>query len=59
MLEMVENEPVGFYNFKTDRLLGKNIVDKDTGVQKAMEEKLKAIIQAYNSRLIDNDMVVK
>lgn len=59
MLEMVENEPVGFYNFKTDRLLGKNIVGKDTGVQKAMEEKLKAIIQAYNSRLIDNDMVVK
>ncbi len=59
MLEMVENEPVGFYNFKTDRLLGKNIVGKDTGIQKAMEEKLKAIIQAYNSRLIDNDMVVK
>jgi len=59
MLEMVENEPVGFYNFKTDRLLENNIVGKDTVVQKAMEEKLKAITQAYNSRLIDNNMVVK
>jgi len=59
MLEMVENEPVGFYNFQTDKLLENNIVGKDTVVQKAMEEKLKAIIQAYNSRLIDNDMVVK
>jgi phosphoglycerol transferase MdoB-like AlkP superfamily enzyme len=59
MLEMVENKPVGFYNFKTDRFLDYNIVGKDTILQGAMEEKLKAIIQSYNSRLIDNDMVVK
>jgi phosphoglycerol transferase MdoB-like AlkP superfamily enzyme len=59
MLEMVENKPVGFYNFKTDRFLDYNIVGKDTILQSAMEGKLKAIIQAYNSRLIDNDMVVK
>lgn len=59
MLEMVENKPVGFYNFKTDRFLDYNIVGKDTLLQGIMEEKLKAIIQSYNSRLIDNDMVVK
>jgi phosphoglycerol transferase MdoB-like AlkP superfamily enzyme len=59
MLEMVENKPVGFYNFKTDRFLDYNIIGKDTILQGALEEKLKAIIQAYNSRLIDNDMVVK
>jgi phosphoglycerol transferase MdoB-like AlkP superfamily enzyme len=59
MLEMVENKPVGFYNFKTDRFLDYNIIGKDTIIQGAMEEKLKGIIQSYNSRLIDNEMVVK
>lgn len=59
MLEMVENKPVGLYNFKTDRFLDYNIVGKDSILQDEMEEKLKAIIQSYNSRLIDNDMVVK
>jgi phosphoglycerol transferase MdoB-like AlkP superfamily enzyme len=59
MLEMVENKPVGLYNFRTDRFLDYNIVGKDSILQDEMEEKLKAIIQSYNSRLIDNDMVVK
>jgi phosphoglycerol transferase MdoB-like AlkP superfamily enzyme len=59
MLEMVENKPVGFYNFKTDRFLDNNNIGRVTVLQGAMEEKLKAIIQTYNSRLIDNDMVVK
>jgi phosphoglycerol transferase MdoB-like AlkP superfamily enzyme len=59
MLEMVENKPVGLYDFKTDRFLDKNIIGKDALLQGAMEEKLKAIIQSYNSRLIDNDMVIK
>lgn len=59
MLEMVENKPVGLYNFKTDRLLETNLVNKDTLVRKDLETKLKAIIQTYNARLIDNDLVVK
>jgi hypothetical protein len=59
MLEMVENKPAGFYNFKTDRFLDNNYIGRDTVLQGAMEEKLKAIIQVYNNRLIDNDMVVK
>jgi len=59
MLEMVENKPVGLYNFKEDRFLDMNLINKDTAYMGTMEEKLKAIIQSYNSRLIDNDMVVK
>ena len=59
MLEMVENKPVGLYNFKEDRFLEENLVEKDTIHQEVMEEKLKAIIQSYNARLIDNKMVVK
>lgn len=59
LLNMVDNKPVGLYNFKSDRLLEKNLVNKDTLVQKDLETLLKAVIQTYNSRLIDNDLVVK
>ena len=59
MLEMIENKPVGLYNFKKDRFLNNNLIGKDTILQASLEEKLKAIIQTYNARLIDNDMVVK
>lgn len=58
LLEMVDNKPAGLYNFRKDRSLNKNLVNQGVPVQKSMEEKLKAIIQVYNSRLIDNDMVV-
>jgi len=59
LLNMVDNKPVGLYNFKSDRLLETNLVNKDTLVQKDLETLLKAVIQTYNSRLIDNDLVVK
>ncbi len=59
LLNMVDNKSVGLYNFKSDRLLEKNLVNKDTLVQKDLETLLKAVIQTYNSRLIDNDLVVK
>ena len=59
MLEMVENKPVGLYNYKEDKLLDINMIGKEELLQSMMEEKLKAIIQTYNARMIDNDMVVK
>jgi phosphoglycerol transferase MdoB-like AlkP superfamily enzyme len=59
MLEMIDNKPVGIYNFKTDRFLDNNLLGKDPILEGLMVEKLKAIIQTYNNRLIDNDLVVK
>jgi phosphoglycerol transferase MdoB-like AlkP superfamily enzyme len=59
ILEMIDNKPVGLYNYKTDKLLEKSLIGKNTELQKQMEEKLKAIIQTYNSRLIDNNMVIR
>jgi phosphoglycerol transferase MdoB-like AlkP superfamily enzyme len=58
ILEMIDNKSIGLFNYKTDKLLEKNLIGKDPLLQGQMEEKLKAIIQTYNSRLIDNDMVV-
>jgi phosphoglycerol transferase MdoB-like AlkP superfamily enzyme len=59
ILEMVDNKPVGFFNFKTDHFLENNLLGKEQDLEKQMEDKQKAIIQTYNSRLIENNMVVK
>jgi hypothetical protein len=59
ILEMVDNEVIGLYNYKKDRLLQNNLLSDETELAKELEEKLKAIIQTYNTRLVDNDMVVR
>lgn len=44
------------YNYQKDRLLRRNIVGEtsETGEVRAMESYLKAYIQQYISRMIDN-----
>jgi len=59
LMEMIDNKPAGLFNYKTDRFLEKNLIGTNPDFQTQMDEKLKAIIQTYNSRLIDNNMVVK
>ena len=59
ILEMIDNKPVGLYNYKSDLFLGNNLLEKNPDIEKQMEEKLKAITKTYNSRLIDNNMVIK
>jgi phosphoglycerol transferase MdoB-like AlkP superfamily enzyme len=59
ILEMTDLNPVALFNYKNDIFLENNIIDKEPGVKKKMEDKLKAIIQTYNSRLIDNNMTIK
>ena len=59
ILEMIDNKPIGLYNYKKDILLEKNLIGTEQELQLQMEEKLKAIIQTYNSRLIDNNMVIR
>jgi phosphoglycerol transferase MdoB-like AlkP superfamily enzyme len=59
ILEMIDNKPVGLYNYKTDKFLETNIMESEPELTRQMEEKLKAVIQSYNSRLIDNDLVAR
>ncbi len=59
IIEMIDNKTVGMYNYKKDILLEKNLLGLEPELQLMMENKLKAVIQTYNSRLIDNNMVVK
>lgn len=49
----------GLFQFKTDRLLSENILGKYPDVELRMERKVKAIIQQYNSRMIEDKLTVK
>jgi phosphoglycerol transferase MdoB-like AlkP superfamily enzyme len=59
ILEMIDNKPIGLFNYKDNIFLEKNLFGKEPELQSQMEDKLKAIIQSYNGRLIDNNMVIK
>jgi phosphoglycerol transferase MdoB-like AlkP superfamily enzyme len=59
ILEVIDNKPVGLFNYKNDLFLEKSLLGSNPELQLQLEEKLKAIIQTYNSRLIDNNMVIK
>jgi hypothetical protein len=56
---MIDNKPVGLFNYKNDLFLEKNLLGNEPELQLKMENKMKAIIQTYNSRLIDNNMIVR
>jgi len=58
ILEMIDTNVIGLYNFMNDRLLENNLLGKETELEKMMVEKLKAILQTYNNRLLDNNMTV-
>ncbi len=59
ILEMIDNKPIGLFNYKDDIFLEKSLLGKNPELQLQMEDKMKAIIQSYNGRLIDNNMVVR
>lgn len=49
----------GLYKFKTDKLLSSNLIGTMPEVELSMEKKLKAIIQQYNSRMIEDRLTVR
>lgn len=50
---------LSLYNLKTDRLTKNNLLDKEPLVASKMEKYLKAFIQQYNNRMIENKLTVK
>lgn len=47
---------VELYNYTIDKGLKRNIIESNTDVLLSMENKLKACIQLYNNRVLDNNM---
>lgn len=59
ILIMIDYKPVGLYNFRTDKFLENNLMEDEPELLAVLETKLKAVIQTYNSRLIDNNMIIR
>src|SRR5690606_17478458 len=52
------NRSSELFDIRKDRLLKNNIINTLPGTQEEMERKLKAFIQQYNNRMIDNKLTV-
>lgn len=50
---------IAMYNLKEDRLTKNNLINSLSDVQHGMERRLKAFIQQYNNRMIENNLVLK
>lgn len=50
---------VALYNFKEDVLLERNLIQEQRVQGEILERKIKAIVQQYNNRMIDNKLVVQ
>ncbi len=59
LLQYRDEKPVGLFRYKTDKLLENNLLSKELDTVTALEKQLKAYIQQYYNRLIENNMVVK
>jgi phosphoglycerol transferase MdoB-like AlkP superfamily enzyme len=49
---------IGLYDFKKDKMVEQNLVNTLPAVVSSMEPKIKAIIQQYNNRLIEDRLTV-
>jgi phosphoglycerol transferase MdoB-like AlkP superfamily enzyme len=58
LLNFDGQKTVGLFNFTTDKMLRQNLQKEKPDVVASMEEQLKAVIQQYNNRLIENRITV-
>lgn len=49
---------IGLYNFKKDELLKNNLLQTETEIAAQMERFIKAYIQSFNERMIDNRLTI-
>ncbi|HWA35780.1 MAG TPA: sulfatase-like hydrolase/transferase, partial [Cyclobacteriaceae bacterium] len=56
LLQFDGTRSVGLYDFKRDRRLSSNLVAHLPDTVSAMEEQLKAFIQQYNDRMVDDNL---
>lgn len=50
---------IGLYNFKNDPLLKNNLMDSEKNIRNEMEKFIKAYIQSFNERVINDQLTVK
>lgn len=57
LLQLNGTQVVGLFDYQSDRLLKYNLVKEQPLLVKGMEQKLKAFIQQYHNRLIQNQLL--
>ncbi|MBL7856994.1 MAG: sulfatase-like hydrolase/transferase [Cyclobacteriaceae bacterium] len=58
LLQFDGTRSIGLYNFKKDRLIRNNLINAEPELALSLEPKLKAIIQQYNNRMIEDRLTV-
>ncbi|RAW01481.1 LTA synthase family protein [Pseudochryseolinea flava] len=61
MLQFDGKRSIALYNFKTDIMLSNNLVKDPSYKERVLqlEQKIKAIIQQYNNRMVDNNLTIR
>jgi phosphoglycerol transferase MdoB-like AlkP superfamily enzyme len=59
LLQFDGNSTVGLYNIKADKFMSTNVLPEFPGVAASMEQKLKALIQQYNNRMIADQLTIQ
>jgi len=59
LLQFDGQKSVALYNFKTDLRLRTNLVAEKPDIVAGMETKLKAFIQQYNNRMVDDNLTME
>jgi phosphoglycerol transferase MdoB-like AlkP superfamily enzyme len=59
LLQFDGKNSVGVYNYKDDIILKNNLLGKNPSVDEALLNRLKAFIQQYNNRMVDNKLSVE
>jgi len=54
LLQYNGSKTTALYNFKKDKLLEQNLVGQQPEIQAKLEDKIKAIVQQYNNRMIED-----
>jgi hypothetical protein len=58
-LQFDGTKSIGLYNFKTDKTISNNLLASRPEVVGKMELRLKAFIQQYNNRMVDDKLTVE
>lgn len=59
LLQFDGTKSIGLYNFKTDKTISNNLLASRPEVVSKMELRLKAFIQQYNNRMVDDKLTVE
>jgi hypothetical protein len=50
---------IGLYDYQNDKMMEENLVDRNPALVQTMERKVKAVIQQYNNRMIEDQLTVE